>query len=85
MFLRNVDGLVTTPEVHICPLLTLRKLKLSPCLTNHYAMKTYGEVDVQIHVFWTPALVECEWSDSRPRRFNPVPNREEAARTSERS
>jgi hypothetical protein len=34
-------------------------------------MKTYGRVDVQIHVFLTSALVGSEWSASRPSRFNP--------------
>jgi hypothetical protein len=29
-------------------------------------MKTYGEVDVEIHVFLTLALVEGEWSASCP-------------------
>jgi hypothetical protein len=32
-------------------------------------MKTYGGVDVYIHVFLTSALVGCEWSASRPGRF----------------
>jgi hypothetical protein len=32
-------------------------------------MKTYGGVDVQIHVFLTSALVGDEWSASRPGRF----------------
>jgi hypothetical protein len=34
-------------------------------------MKTYGEVDVQIHVYLTSALVRGEWSASRPGRFTP--------------
>jgi hypothetical protein len=34
-------------------------------------MKTYGGVDVQIHVFLTLALVGGEWSASRPGRFTP--------------
>jgi hypothetical protein len=29
-------------------------------------MKTYGGVDVQIHIFLTLALVGGEWSASRP-------------------
>jgi hypothetical protein len=48
--------------------------KLScPCawLIKHYAMKTYGEVDAQIHVFLTWALIGCERSDSRQDRFTP--------------
>jgi hypothetical protein len=35
----------------------------------HYAMMAYGEVDVQIHVFWTVELVADEWSASHPGRF----------------
>jgi hypothetical protein len=35
-------------------------------------MKTYGGVDVKIHVFLTLALVGGEWSASRPNRFAPV-------------
>jgi hypothetical protein len=34
-------------------------------------MKSYGGVDVQIHVFLTSAIVEGEWSASRPCRFTP--------------
>jgi hypothetical protein len=44
---------------------TSGKVKLSLYLTKHYAMKTYGGVDVQIHVFLTSALVGGEWSASR--------------------
>jgi hypothetical protein len=33
------------------------RVKLSLCLTKHYATKTYGGVDVYIHVFLTSALV----------------------------
>jgi hypothetical protein len=32
-------------------------------------MKTYWRVDVQIHIILTSALVEGEWSASRPDRF----------------
>jgi hypothetical protein len=32
-------------------------------------MKAYGGVDVYIHIFLTSALVEGEWSASRPGRF----------------
>jgi hypothetical protein len=40
------------------------------CLTNyHYVMRTYGTVDVYIHVFWSSALVGGEWSASRPSCF----------------
>jgi hypothetical protein len=34
-------------------------------------MKTYGGVDVYIHVFLTSAVVGGEWSASRPCRFTP--------------
>jgi hypothetical protein len=34
-------------------------------------MKTYGGVDVQIHVSLTSALAGGEWSASRPGRFTP--------------
>jgi hypothetical protein len=34
-------------------------------------MKTYGGVDVQIDIFLTSALLEGEWSDSRPSRLTP--------------
>jgi hypothetical protein len=35
-------------------------------------MKTYGGVDVQIHVFLTSALIGDEWSALRPGRFTPL-------------
>jgi hypothetical protein len=34
-------------------------------------MKTYGGVDVYIHIFLTSALVGGEWSASRPCHFTP--------------
>jgi hypothetical protein len=34
-------------------------------------MKTYGGVDVYIHVFLTSTIVEGEWSASHTSRFNP--------------
>jgi hypothetical protein len=44
--------------------------KLALCLTiKHYAMKAYGGVDVEIHIFLTSALVGGEWSASRTGRF----------------
>jgi hypothetical protein len=46
-------------------------VKLSLCLTKHYAIKTYGGVDVYIHILLTSALVGGEWSDSLPSRFTP--------------
>jgi hypothetical protein len=47
------------------------KVKLS-LLIKHHAMKTYGGVDVQTHVFLTSALVGGEWSASRSGRFIPA-------------
>jgi hypothetical protein len=38
---------------------------------KHCAMKAYRGVDVQIHVFFTSALVGGEWSASRLYRFTP--------------
>jgi hypothetical protein len=37
----------------------------------YYDMKAYGGVDVWVQVFWTSALVGCEWSASRPDLFTP--------------
>jgi hypothetical protein len=37
----------------------------------HYAINTYGGVNVEIYNFLTSALVGGEWSASRPVRFNP--------------
>jgi hypothetical protein len=34
-------------------------------------VKTYGGVDVEMHVFLTSALVGDEWLASHPCRFNP--------------
>jgi hypothetical protein len=34
-------------------------------------MKAYGGVDVQTHIFFNSALVEGEWSVSRPGRYTP--------------
>jgi hypothetical protein len=34
-------------------------------------MKTYGGVDVQIHLFLTSTLFGAEWPASRPGRFTP--------------
>jgi hypothetical protein len=34
-------------------------------------MMTYREVDVQIHILLTSALVGGEWPASRPCRFTP--------------
>jgi hypothetical protein len=34
-------------------------------------MKAYGEMDVEIHIFFTSALIGVEWWASRPDRFTP--------------
>jgi hypothetical protein len=41
-------------------------------LIKHYAMKTYGGVDVQSHVFLTSILGLGKWPASRPSRFTPA-------------
>jgi hypothetical protein len=40
-------------------------------LTKHYAMKTYGAVEVKSQVFLTSALVRSEQSGPWPGRFIP--------------
>jgi hypothetical protein len=32
-------------------------------------MKTYGEVNIDMHVFYSLTVVESEWSGSHPGRF----------------
>jgi hypothetical protein len=56
-------------------LLSTLKIKLSLSLTKHNAIKTYGEMDLKIHVFMSSALVEVEWSGLRPYPFTPPPGR----------
>jgi hypothetical protein len=46
-------------------------LKLSLCLTKHYAMKTYGEWRYRCTYSSTSALDGGEWSASCPSRFIP--------------
>jgi hypothetical protein len=46
------------------------KVTLCLCLTKHYAMKTYGGMDVEIHVFFTLILVLGVSSASRHGRFS---------------
>jgi hypothetical protein len=47
-------------------------------------MKTFGELDAQVHVVLTSALVEVDWPASRPSGFtpgvkSPIPIGQEAA------
>jgi hypothetical protein len=49
------------------------KLKLVLCLTKYYATKTYGGMDVEIHIFLTSAVVGGEWSASNPVEELQVP------------
>jgi hypothetical protein len=41
------------------------------CLIKDYAMKTYGGVDVYIHIFLTSVLAGGKWPASGPGRFTP--------------
>jgi hypothetical protein len=52
-------------------MLTIKEVKFSLWLTKHYATKTYGEVDVQIHILLTSTLVGGEWLASLPFGFTP--------------
>lgn len=38
---------------------------------KHYAMKTYGEIEVKFHSFFTMVLYGDEWTTSRSRCFIP--------------
>jgi hypothetical protein len=40
-------------------------------LTKHHAIKTYGEVELQLHAFLASVLDEGEWSATRTGRFTP--------------
>jgi hypothetical protein len=46
-------------------------IKLSPCVTKHYATKTYGRVDAEIHVFLKLTLVGRKWWASISGRLTP--------------
>jgi hypothetical protein len=43
-------------------------VNLSPCLTNHNGMKTYGEVDVQLHTFLNLGT-GWRWFRAKNRRY----------------
>jgi hypothetical protein len=50
----------------------VKMLKLFLWLTNnHYAMKMYGGMDAQIHIFFTKTLNGAGWSDSHSSHFTP--------------
>jgi hypothetical protein len=40
-------------------------------VTEHHAMKPYGEMEVELHAFLTSAVDGGEWLVSCPRRFTP--------------
>jgi hypothetical protein len=48
-----------------------KKGKVVTVLKQYAAMKIYGGVDVQIHVFLNLELVGNEWSASRSGHFTP--------------
>jgi hypothetical protein len=55
-----------------CVICTVKGKKVkSLCLTKHHAMKTYWEVEVQLHASLTSALDGGEWLASRPDSFTP--------------
>jgi hypothetical protein len=45
------------------------KVKLSLCVSKYHAMMACRGVDLQFHVFLTPALAGGGWSALSPRRF----------------
>jgi hypothetical protein len=46
-------------------------VKLSLCLIQHHAIKTYGRVKLYLYAFLTVALDGGEWSASHLGRFTP--------------
>jgi hypothetical protein len=65
MLKQAIHNITRTRYLFVCP----RQLPM--CLTKHYTMKTYGGVDVYIHVFLTSVLVGDEWSASCSCSFIP--------------
>jgi hypothetical protein len=68
-----------TPHISICDIQIHdgkgKKVKLFCAqLIKHYAMKGYRGVYVQIHILFTSALVEGEWSASPPGENAPGTN-----------
>jgi len=47
------------------------QVKLFLWLTTHHSMKTYGGVDMYLHVFLTSVVDGGEWSASRSSHFTP--------------
>jgi hypothetical protein len=47
----------------------MRNSKAYPCLIKYHDMKTYGDVEVYVHVFLISAHDGCEWSTSRLTTF----------------
>jgi hypothetical protein len=48
-----------------------KKGKISLIIIKHYAMKAYGGVNVQTHIFLISVRDGGEWLASRPGRFTP--------------
>jgi len=44
---------------------------VSLCLTKYYAIKTFGEAELQLYAFLISALDRSEWSASPSARFTP--------------
>ena len=53
------------------PVFILSKDKMFLCLSKYRVVKKYREVDVQLHIFLSSALVGSDWLVSRPGRFIP--------------
>jgi hypothetical protein len=74
------DGIISTLSHYARPLslftssilARIISLRTAPLAPDQEAMKTYGGVDLEIHVFSTSALAGGEWSASRPGRYTPV-------------
>jgi len=49
--------------------LKVGKADLFPCLIKLHSMKTYGQLEVQLHTFLTSELAWGEWLTARTSRF----------------
>jgi hypothetical protein len=47
------------------------KVNVSLCLPKYHAIKTRGEMEVQLHLFLTSTLDGDEWSNSHPSHYIP--------------